>query len=91
MELFWTKHAAERQQQWEQRKGITRGEVEVVAKSPEQIVPDDPPVEIAQSRYKEGLLRVPFVDDIDQRRLITIYWTSQVKRYWRGDNHADSL
>lgn len=91
MELIWTKHATARQQEWEQRKGITRQDVETVIQSPEQIVPDDPPVEIAQSRYDDGLLRVPFVDDDQQRRLITVYWTSQVKRYWQEDNHADPL
>ncbi|GAB4349462.1 MAG: hypothetical protein Fur0042_16820 [Cyanophyceae cyanobacterium] len=91
MKLIWTKHATERQQEWEQRKGIQRSDVEAVAQSPEQIVPDDPPVEIAQSRYAEGLLRIPFVDEADQRRLVTVYWTSQVKRYWRGEDRADSL
>ena len=91
MELIWTKHATERQQEWEKRKGITRQDVETVVESPEQIVPDDPPIEIAQSHHADGLLRVPFVDDDQQRRLITVYWTSQVKRYWQESTHADSL
>ena len=58
MEIVWTLHAEERQQQWKQRLGITRQEVETVLLKPEQVVPDDEDVLVAQSRRGKGLLRV---------------------------------
>ncbi len=59
MEIVWTQHAEERQQQWEQRLGITRQEVEAVVINPEQMIPDDEGILVAQSRRGNGLLRGP--------------------------------
>lgn len=84
MQIFWTKHAEERQQQWQQRLGITREEVEVVVNHPQQIVIEDE-ISIAQARRGNGLLRIPFVDVAGTRRIITLYWTNQVTRYWQED------
>jgi len=36
LKVFWTKHARERQMQWEKKKGITRKDVEDVVMTPEQ-------------------------------------------------------
>ena len=79
MNVFWTKHAEERQQQWQQRLGITREEVEAVVKVPQQIVIEDD-IYVAQSKRGKGLLRVPFADVGETRRIITLYWTNQVIR-----------
>ncbi len=84
LELVWTQHAEERQQQWAQRLNITRQEVEAVVTSPEQIIDDDDEgVLVAQSRRGNGLLRVPYVRIGSTKRILTVYWTNQVKRYWQ--------
>jgi hypothetical protein len=31
-----------------------------------------------------GLLRVPFVRTEDSLRIITVYWTSRIEKYWEG-------
>lgn len=87
MKPFWTKHAEERQVQWEQKLGITRQEVEAVLLEPEQIVFEDD-ILVAQSKRGRGLLRIPFVEIGETRRIITLYWTNQVKRYWQENNDA---
>lgn len=86
MKIYWTKHAEERQQQWQQRLGITREEVEALVEQPEQVVIEDD-VKVAQGKRGQGILRIPFTDIGDTRRIITLYWTNQVKRYWQEDNH----
>jgi len=83
MEIVWTLHAEQRQRQWEQRLGITRQEVETVLHSPEQVVPDDEGVLVAQSRRGHGLLRVAYVQIGSTQRILTLYWTNQVSRYWQ--------
>jgi hypothetical protein len=37
---------------------------------------------VAQSKTYSGLLRIPFVEIGDDRKLLTVYWTSKVERYW---------
>ncbi|MBE9139416.1 DUF4258 domain-containing protein [Nodosilinea sp. LEGE 07088] len=86
MNIFWTKHAEERQQQWQQRLGISREEVEAVVKVPQQIVIEDD-IYVAQSKRGKGLLRVPFAAVGETRRIITLYWTNQVNRYWQDNQH----
>ncbi|MGG6268240.1 DUF4258 domain-containing protein [Leptolyngbya sp. AN03gr2] len=83
MEIVWTRHAEERQQQWENQRGITREEVEAVVLNPEQIVADEDGVLVAQSRRGNGLLRVPYAEIGATKRILTLYWTSQVNRYWQ--------
>lgn len=41
MKVIWTKHAEERQKEWEKKLGITKQSVEDLVNSPEQIVPGD--------------------------------------------------
>ncbi len=50
MEIIWTRHAAERQKEWEKRLGITRQEVEVLLEKPEQVLPGDAGALVAQAR-----------------------------------------
>lgn len=41
MKIVWTKHAEERQQEWERKLGFSRQDVEDLLTQPEQIVPGD--------------------------------------------------
>lgn len=84
MKIIWTKHAEERQAEWEKRLKITRQEMEDLINNPPQIVPDDLDVLVAQKLRDNGLLRVPFVELNEQRKILTVYWTSKIKKYWRG-------
>lgn len=83
MKIVWTKHAEERQKEWEKKLGITRIEIEDLLHSPQQIVAGDLDNLIAQSKNRNGLLRVPFRQIADNRKVITIYWTSKVEKYWK--------
>jgi len=85
MRIVWTKHAEERQKEWERKKGITRLEVEDLLKKPEQIAPGDMDALIAQSRKHGGLMRVPFKKIGDARKILTVYWTSKTEKYWREE------
>ena len=52
-------------------------------KNPEQIVPGDRGVPVAQTRKEKGLLRVPFIEMKGKRKVLTVYWTSKVEKYWK--------
>ena len=78
-----TKHAENRQKEWERKLGITREEVEAVLNNAEQVVPGDMNVRVAQARKHGGILRVPFVEEKGRRKVITVYWTSKVEKYWK--------
>jgi len=84
MKIIWTRHAAERQKAWENRLGITRELVERVLENPEQVVEGYQGARIAQSRYRDGLLRVVFVEHGVERKVLTVYWTSKVGKYWEA-------
>jgi Domain of unknown function (DUF4258) len=86
MQIIWTKHAEERQQQWHQRLKITRAEIEAVVTQPQQIIIEDE-VLVAQAIRGNGLLRVVFADIGNTRRIITLYWTNQISRYWQEEPH----
>ena len=91
MEIRWTKHAEGRQKEWAKRRGITRKEVQALLINPGQIVPGDQDTLVAQVKRKGGLLRVPFVEAEGKRKILTVYWTSRVKRYWKEEENADSI
>lgn len=55
MTVIWTRHAQERQQEWQKRLGVTRQEVEALVANPGQIVPGDGDAMVAQGRHGEGL------------------------------------
>jgi len=88
--IYWTKHALFRQKEWEEKAGITREEVEDLLLHPEQLVPGDGEVMVAQRKRAGGLLRVAFLDEGERLKIITLYWTRRVERYWR-DEDAHSL
>lgn len=85
MKIIWTKHAEERQREWQIKLGITREEIEDVLRNPAQIAPGDLGTWVAQRKRGEGLLRVPFVQVEDGRKILTVYWTSKVDKYWREE------
>jgi len=82
MQIRWTKHAEERQQQWQQKPDITREEIEAILTNPQQIITEDNAL-IAQSIRGNGLLRIVFADFGDTQKIITLYWTNQISRYWQ--------
>lgn len=84
MNIIWTKHAEERQKEWEKKVNITKERVEALLLSPEQVVPGDMNVLIAQTKMNNGLLRAPFVDMGHSIKILTVYWTSKVEKYWKG-------
>ena len=83
MKVIWTKHAEDRQKVWEKKTGITKQEVEYIVRVPEQIVPGDMNTFVAQSKNRNGLLRVPFVEISGDRKILTVYWTSKIEKYWK--------
>jgi len=72
-----------RQKEWKKRLGVTRQEVEDLVSHPEQIVPGDMDALVAQARIRKGLLRAPFIEIEGKRKILTVYWTSKIERYWK--------
>jgi len=66
MKIIWTRHARERQKEWKRIMGISREQVESILKKPEQVVVGYRDVLVAQTRWKDGLLCVPFVETEDE-------------------------
>lgn len=91
MRIIWTGHASDRQKEWQKKLGITRAEVEALLQSPEQVVPGDRGIRVAQGRRDNGLLRVAFVDTERNRKIVTMYWTSKATKYWQEGEHEDSI
>ncbi len=81
MKCLRTRHAEERQQEWQTKLGVTREEVEEVLLHSDQIVVGDQGALIAQSRRGSGLLRIPFLSVGNDREILTVYWTSRIGRY----------
>ena len=91
LKIIWTIHAEDRQKEWEKKLGITRQEVEDLMSNPEQIVPGDMNVIVAQSKTRNGLLRVPFVEIEGDRKVLTVYWTSKIEKYWKEEKNEDKI
>ena len=91
MEIIWTRHAEERQEEWRTKLGITRQEVEDLLRDPEQVVSGDLEALVAQARRGNGLLRIPFVETERGRKILTVYWTSKVEKYWREEQDANPI
>lgn len=85
MGIIWTRHADERLKEWEKKIDISRQEVEDLLQAPEQVVPGDMMAFVAQKKKQDGLLRVPFMAIGNDRKILTIYWTSKIDRYWRKE------
>jgi hypothetical protein len=88
VKIIWTRHAKERQEEWRKKLGITRQEVEDLLKDPEQVVPGDRDALVAQARRGNGLLRAPFIEVEGGRKVLTVYWTSRVEKYWKEEQDA---
>ena len=82
MKVIWTGHAKRRLLEWSKRRGLTQEQVEAVVRSPGQTVLGHADLWVAQSRVGDGLLRAPFFEVEDGRTIVTVYWTSQIRRYW---------
>ncbi len=91
MKIIWTRHAEEREEEWRKKLGITRQEVEDLIRDPEQVVPGDLKAFVAQAKRGNGLLRVPFVEAEGERKILTVYWTSRVGKYWREAQDANPV
>ena len=81
--ILWTKHAIQRQADWEKKLGITKEEVEEILQGSRHVVEGDLEVRVAQSLRSNGIVRIPFVESKGTRKVITVYWTSKVEKYWK--------
>jgi hypothetical protein len=59
--------------------------VEDLVSNPEQIVTGDMGAFVAQTKTRNGLLRVPFIEIGENRKILTVYWTSKLERYWKEE------
>jgi hypothetical protein len=84
--IRWTPHALQNLLDRE----IDRQEVEIAARQPEFVVDDPPGRQIFMRRYldqilnKEMLLRVVIEENQNELVVVTIYKTSQIRRYLKG-------
>lgn len=65
--------------------------MEDALRDPEQTVAGYRDTLVAQSRWAGGLLRVLFVKVEEGRKILTLYWTSKVGRYWEANDDADTI
>ncbi len=65
--------------------------MEELVKNPEQIIHGDIDAFVAQSKNRGGLLRVPFKNILEGRKILTVYWTSKVEKYCKGENNETKL
>jgi hypothetical protein len=65
--------------------------VENVVSHPKQVVKGDMEVLVAQAKIHNGLLRVPFIEVGENKKIITVYWTSKVERYWREEKNENKI
>ena len=82
MNVVWTDHAQRRLAEWSRRREITREAIEAIVRSPDQVVAGHAGLQVAQSKMENGLWRVPFFDLEGGRKIVTVYWTSRINRYW---------
>lgn len=54
-QIIWTRHAEERLRQWQTRFDLSQSDIEACALNLDQVVPEED-VQVAQSRYADGLL-----------------------------------
>ena len=75
-------------QQMLERRAIPQNMIDLVLYNPQQIIHDEEGTVIYQSQlaFGEGkivLLRAVIATDRDPAVVITVYYTSQIKKYWR--------
>ncbi|MHB8232490.1 MAG: DUF4258 domain-containing protein [bacterium] len=83
MEIIWTKHAEQRLKEWEKKLTIGKKEIEDILKNPHQTVAGDLDAFVAQFKLNDGLLRIPFKYIEKDIKILTIYWTSKIDKYWK--------
>lgn len=88
MHIECTRYANERQRLWEPAHGITREDVEAALMAPEQVMPGHGATWVAQGRKAGGLLRVPFRQEGEAVKVLTVYWTSRVGRYLKREEEV---
>lgn len=59
--------------------------------SPEQVVPGDRNTLVAQARSRNGLLRAPFMEVGSDKKVLTVYWTSKIEKYWKEETDEDTV
>ena len=82
MKIVWTKHAEQRLEECKKKINISKNEIERILKNPHQIVKGDLDAFVAQYKFAEGLLRIPFKYIDKDIKILTIYWTSKIDKYW---------
>jgi hypothetical protein len=65
--------------------------MEDLLRDPGQVVPGDLEALVAQAKRGNGLLRVPSVETGSGRKILTVYWTSKVEKYWQEEQDADPV
>jgi hypothetical protein len=83
MKVIWTKHAGQRLEEWKKKINISKEEIEIILKNPSQIVSGDLDAFVDQNRFGDGLLRIPFKYIDKDIKILTIYWTSKINKYWK--------
>ncbi len=83
MNIIWTKHAQERLAQWQQKLKILKQDIENIVLNPQQIVEGDLGTSVAQSKFENGLIRVVFTKDSGNLKVLTLYYTSKIDKYWK--------
>jgi hypothetical protein len=84
--IRWSQHAL----QTLKDRGIDRLEAETTIETPDKIIPGRRPREILVRRYSDPLLQremalcVLIEETDDERVVITLYKTSQIKKYLEG-------
>ncbi|KAM3095571.1 DUF4258 domain-containing protein [Phormidesmis sp. 146-35] len=86
MSFYISRHAEEERE----RREIPREFLDEVLQSPQQIVDDRDGKKAYQSQFEFGngktyLVRAIVADNTEPAIVITIYRTSQIKRYWRQE------
>ena len=70
-----------------QEREIKKQDILDTIRSPGQLLLDKKGRKIAQKKLdregEKGLLRVIFEEKTDGKVVITAYWTSRIKKYWR--------
>lgn len=83
MNIIWTVHAEQRLKEWMQKLNVSKKDIENILLHPHQIVPGDLDVFVAHFKLNDGLLRIPFKYIGEDIKIITIYWTSKIDKYWK--------
>lgn len=72
-----------------ERRGISQAMVELILERPQQIVEEEEGIKVFQSQIDFGggkmfLLRVFVAEEGDSSKVVTVYRTSKIRKYWRA-------